>query len=72
MTGMGDGAIFLAVSLSGFFIYQILKQISSHLWELRLLCAGINEHLRMQADSAAHEWALARLKGQPSDSSSKG
>jgi hypothetical protein len=60
MTHMGEAAIFLAVSFSGYLIYQTLKTIAEHLWQIRLLCAGIDARYKMESDTRAWRSLAAR------------
>ncbi len=52
---LAEWAIFLAVCVSGFFIYQALKEITLHLVNIRTLCADINGRGSLEAKVRAYE-----------------
>jgi hypothetical protein len=52
---LAEWAIFLAVCVSGCFIYQALKEITMHLANIRMLCADINGRGSLEAKIRAHE-----------------
>ena len=59
---LAEWAIFLAIAGSGFFIYQILKEIAQQLAQIRLACAGIDARGRFAAQDRAREQLAAREK----------
>jgi hypothetical protein len=38
---LAEWAVFVAIAVSGFFIFHPLKDIAEHVWEIRLLMQAI-------------------------------
>jgi hypothetical protein len=66
MSELAGAAIFVAVSVSGIFICQILRTIADHLLQIRQLCAGIDARYKMESEGRAHRRLMAREKREAS------